>query len=83
MSPSVFALLFASILDMMEYLEHRLRDGTTIAVLRVTDSRSAEVWSPSLGWVPADLEWTGIGGSVEFDSISRERAIELIAESDG
>ena len=64
---------------MIYLLAHRLLDGTVISLLRVVDG-DAEQWTKDDGWVPAGLEWTGIGGAGDYDRVTVEEAVLILRE---
>ena len=51
----------------VRFMERRDLEGLTLALIRVHGDR-AEQWTPN-GWVPAGMEWTGIGGAADYDEI--------------
>lgn len=56
--------------------------GHVFMLLRI-QGHNQEKWTPH-GWEPsANLEWTGIGGSVDWDSVSEEEARAAIEELGG
>ncbi len=65
---------------MIAFLAKRNLDGETVALLRAyDDERGVQEWTTD-GWVPADLEWSGIGGATEYDSIEVEDAVLILIE---
>ena len=53
-------------------------DGENLALLRIIDN-SAERWTTN-GWVPAGMEWTGIGGAADYDDIDVGEASMILIE---
>lgn len=52
--------------------------GDTVAVYRV-DHDQARAWNPSQRrWLPAAIDWTGIGGGTEYDPATEDEAAQLL-----
>jgi hypothetical protein len=62
----------------VRFMVRRKLDGTTLALLRIVGGQ-AEQWTPQ-GWVPAGMEWTGIGGAADYDDIDVGEAAEMLIE---
>jgi hypothetical protein len=50
--------------------------GRTLGLIRLVDG-AAEEWFPD-GWKPAGLEWSGIGGSTDWDAVTPEEAVLIL-----
>jgi hypothetical protein len=62
------------------FLAKRTLEGETVALLRAyDDERGVQQWTTD-GWVPAGLEWSGIGGATEYDNIEVEEAVNILIE---
>jgi hypothetical protein len=62
----------------VRFLAKRALDGSNRALLRVVDGQ-AQRWSAN-GWVPAGMEWTGIGGASDYDEIDVGEAAAILIE---
>jgi len=62
----------------VRFMARRGLNGENLALLRIVDN-SAEQWT-SNGWVPAGMEWTGIGGAADYDDIHVGEASAILIE---
>lgn len=66
----------------MIYLVKRNWEGEVRSLLR-RGSGGQKAWTPK-GWVPnGSMEWTGIGGSADWDEIDEDEARAVIVELGG
>ena len=62
----------------VRFMARRGLDGQNLALLRIV-GQSAERWTTN-GWVPAGMEWTGIGGAADYDDIKVGEASVILIE---
>jgi hypothetical protein len=63
----------------IRFMKKEAFDGTFLALIRIWDGSDAEQWTMD-GWVPVDAEWSGIGGSTDYEPISVEQACRILID---